>query len=462
MKYSLRTKLSLSYVLMAFLCIGLISAFTNVILEKQFREYIINNQEIKNKEIVNMITQQYNIVGKWDSVSIENIGVSALENGLIVKVKDMTGQTIWDATKHNSGLCNQMLQHIANNMSSRYYNWQGNYVENKYAIKTSFQDVGNVEIGYYGPYYLNDNDLKFINTLNKFFIVTGIFSLILATLLGAIMSKRLSNPISRVIDTALLISKGQYKNKINEKSNTTEICQLISTVNNLSDTLEKQEKLRERLTSDVAHELRTPLATLQSHIEAMIDGIWETSNERLQSCHEEIIRISRMVGDLEKLAQVESENIILNKSQFNIFEIINNMVRNFESEFDKNNIKTYINGQNLTINADGDKITQVIINLLSNALKYTEANGKVTISLSDLGKEIELRVKDTGIGISQEDLPYIFERFYRADKSRNRQTGGAGIGLTITKAIIQAHNGTIEVESKLGEGTEFIIILPKI
>jgi signal transduction histidine kinase len=258
-----------------------------------------------------------------------------------------------------------------------------------------------------------------------------------------------------------MIAKGYFGDRSYERTSTKEISQLTDTINDLAETLETQEKLRKRLTGDVAHELRTPVATLQSHLEAMIDGIWEPSSDRLKSCHEETMRINRMIGDLEKLARYESDNMILDKEEFPLCELIKIMVQNFEKEFIQRNIKIQIQCENIMLFADRDKISQVLVNLISNALKYTNNNGQVTITAADSGDNTTIAVSDTGIGISEEDLPYIFERFYRADKSRNRTTGGSGIGLTIAKAIVEAHKGSISAAGKLNEGTVFTVVLPK-
>lgn len=461
MRYSLRTKLSLSYVIVALLLVAVISILTNFLLEKQFKNYIIQQQEQRNKETVNLISQQYKVSEKgWNGADIESIGVSALSNGIIVKVKDIDGRMIWDATVHNNGICTSMLAHMAQNMSSRYANFEGGYVEASYPVIKNFREVGSVSIGYYGPYYFNDNDLAFINTINKMLIGVGVFSLLFALVLGSIMARRLSMPISRVIASARQISKGYFGDRISDNSNTKEIGQLTTTINELAETLEKQEALRKRLSADVAHELRTPLATLQSHLEAMIDGIWKPDAERLKSCHEEIMRINRMVGDMEKLARYESENLILNKTDFNVSELIQHIMINFETDFAGKEIKTGFSGDEVIINADKDKISQVMVNLISNALKYTPQGGSLEIQVKDCDTNIEIVVSDTGMGIPPEDLTHIFERFYRADKSRNRMTGGSGIGLAIVKAIIEAHMGSVTVNSNLNKGTEFIVIIP--
>lgn len=457
---SLRTKLSLSYILIIVVSILLINVLTNVFVDKHFKEYVKSNQEQKNKQLISTLAAQYKGNGQWNLDVIDTIGVSALENGIIIKVTDLSGKKLWDATEHNNGMCQRIIEHMASN-SSQIWHSGGSYTEVPYAINYESTRVGTVEIGTYGPYTLTDQDLAFINTLNTVMLGVGLFSLILALFLGTLMAKRLSSPISRVITAAQLISKGYYSERISEKSTTREIGQLTATINNLAESLEKQELLRKRLTSDVAHELRTPIATLQSHMEAMIDGIWDADTERLKSCHEEIVRISKMVGDLEKLTKYEGENLNLNLEQFDIAELTKRLIQNFEPEYMNKGIEILFHGFKEEVSADKDKISQVIVNLLSNALKYTPQGGKVQVGIKGTDDLTQLVVKDNGQGIPQEDLPYIFERFYRADKSRNRQTGGSGIGLTITKAIIEAHGGRIEVKSSIETGTEFIVILPK-
>lgn len=461
MKYSLRTKLSISYVLVALICVALISFTSNIFLEKQFRKYVTRNLEKENRTTVDLISQEYHN-GIWDIQFIENVGVNALEKGMIIKVKEVSGKTIWDATVHNHGLCKQMIDHMSENMSSRYPNFQGKYVENRYPIHKDGGVIGYVEVGYYGPFYFNDDDLNFINTLNELVAAIGLFSLLFAFVLGSVMANRISTPVSRVIHSAQMISRGYFGDRVAEQSNTKEIRELTDTFNELAENLERQEALRKRLTADMAHELRTPIATLQSHLEAMVDGIWEPSAERLKSCHEEIMRISRMIGDLEKLTRYESDTFNLQKSEFDLAEAVQHIVNNFEPEYHSKSISLEFDGQTVITVADRDKISQVIVNLLSNALKYTPAGGKVAINLGDEEDCTRIDVRDTGIGIPVEDLPFIFERFYRADKSRTRTTGGTGIGLTIAKTIVEAHKGTITVESEPNKGTTFTVRLPKL
>ncbi|MPN30102.1 Sensor histidine kinase ResE [bioreactor metagenome] len=193
----------------------------------------------------------------------------------------------------------------------------------------------------------------------------------------------------------------------------------------------------------------------------MIDGIWEPTKERLESLNEEILRLTRMLSGLDKIAEIENNDIGLNRTYFDIFEFTNKLVLNFEFYIREKNITLNVEGSSLRIYADKDKIGQVIINLISNAIKYTNINGEISISILDKGNEVEFSITDNGAGIEKEDLPYIFERLYRADKSRSGNTGGNGMGLAVVKAIVDGHNGKITVKSESEFGSKFTVTLPK-
>lgn len=454
--------MSFSYAVISLLLVAVISFCINVLLQSQFQNYVIKQREQKNSDIVGIIEKQYNAFdGGWNTGVIANIGVNALEQGIIVKLKSEDGKTVWDATVHNNGLCVQMLTHMSQNMNSRYPGFKGGYEQKVYSIKAGSREVGHVELGYYGPYYFTDNDIAFLNSINTILVWAGVFSLVMALLAGAFMAKRMSGPISKSVKAAGQIAKGNFKQRITETSGTREMAQLTDTINHLADSLEEQENLRKRMAADVAHELRTPLANLQSSMEAMIDGIWEPSGERLESCHEEIIRLNRLVGDLERLERYEAENASLTVSEFDVSELIRHILHNFETEFQRKGVALSFEGEPEIIRADRDKISQVITNLVSNALKYTPAGGHTDVRVRGTEHAAELIVSDSGKGIPSGDIPYIFERFYRADRSRNRMTGGLGLGLTITKAIVEAHKGTIIVTSEVDRGTVFTVCLPK-
>jgi len=441
--------------------VGLMSLAANVGLNKQFENYVIQRQEKQTAEIIDLVEMKYEEENTWNTGYLEIIGMNALQNGMIIVIKDSEKGNIWSAYEHNNGLCQAMIMNMRANMYSYSDKWNGEYQEKSYPILQSDKQIGTLTTGYVGPYYFNDEELIFIKALNSLFLIAGICSLLIAFALGIFMSLRLSNPLNKIAKKALSLSEGRYKERLVDVSHTKEIEILIETINELSDALEHKDNLRKQLTQDVAHELRTPLTSVQGHMEAMLDGIWAMDNERLNSCYEEIIRIKKLIGSIENLSGVENENVLLHKEDFDLSRLIVRLLNNYENEFLTKNIKVNYLEKPVTIHADPDKMSQIFNNLLSNAIKYSSENGEITIKAEKEENKIIVRVKDTGIGIKEEDLPHIFERFYRGDKSRNRQTGGIGVGLTITRAIIEAHDGTIDVNSTYGQGSEFIIRLPQ-
>jgi len=462
--WSLRARLILSYVLVTILCVLIISALANGLLESSFRRYLRGSLEKRAQAVALQLGAQMRPDGSWNQAGLAAVGMAALEQGLIVRLSAPGGETVWDATVHNSGLCVQMLTHMARNMSSRYPNWQGQYTESLYPVRYSFQNVGSAAIGYYGPFFLNDEDLTFINSLNRLLLWAAVGALASATGLGLLVARRITVPLERVVRATQAIAGGRRDVLITEMTRVRELDGIAAAVNDLSRGLRDQEALRRRLTADMAHELRTPLATLQSHLEAMIDGIWQPDAERLAGLHEEILRINRLVSDLENLARYEGDSRSLHRRSLDIAALVEGIVRNHEPQFRAKGVALRFGSQEAdgasTLHVDPDKLSQAVINLLSNALKFTPAGGEVEVQVACGPQGAEIRVADSGIGIRPEDLPRVFERFYRVDGSRNRATGGVGIGLSIAKAIVEAHGGAISAASQPGEGAEFRIRLP--
>ncbi len=218
----------------------------------------------------------------------------------------------------------------------------------------------------------------------------------------------------------------------------------------------------QQITSDIAHELRTPLTNLQGYLEAILDGVWEAHNTRIQECYQEVIRLNKIVDELQELSLLEEDMFILHKEKFDFKELCHTVLRSFELASQEKNISIkLVVKSNEDILGDYNRIKQVLINLISNAIKYSYENGTVIVKYSVKKGYYIIEVSDNGIGIPEEDLPFVFERFYRTDKSRSKKTGGTGIGLAITKAIVENHNGTIIVKSNVNLGTSFFIKLPK-
>lgn len=462
MKFSLRSKLSLTIALVVLLTVAMISFLSNYFIQDQFKSYVSTQQEKAAKQIVESVSIQYDTVtDSWNTDFIHTIGMYALYDGYIVKVYDKTGKTVWDAETCDMSLCTQIMDDISHRMMAEYPTINGEFTTKTFPAIQDSKEIGSVSISYFGPYFLSEDDFLFLDALNKILIGIAIFSLLISIVTGVFLARQLSNPILKTVVATKDIADGKYGTRIHKDTGTREVDQLIGSINHLAQALEEQELLRRQLTADVAHELRTPLTTVQTHVEAMIEGVWEPTKERLESSYDEMSRLSSLVSDLENLAKVESDNLKLNKTETSLRELTKKALGSYEKELKDKNLNVEVEGNCSSVPADKDRISQVLINLISNAVKYTPDGGEIKITLSDTNNSIVFNIQDSGIGIPEEEIPNIFERFYRADKSRNRNTGGSGIGLAIVKSIVSAHGGTIEVDSKLNEGSNFIFTLPK-
>lgn len=461
MRVSLKLKIIFAFFSIVFLLIVSIGLTSDYFIEKRFEAYTLEKINDESHKIVNHITQSYQEEDRyWNLISLESIGVSAMENGYLIKVSDATDQLIWDATSYNKGFCSDILVKMEDNMQEQYPGFKGGYEEKSYVLLNGEKKFGSLTIGYYGPYFLSDNDLKYMKALKEHLIAVGCVSIILSLFLGLYISKILSRPLIKINENAQKIMHGNYRTSLDCQSTTLEICELSETINALSVALDNQEELRKRMTSDIAHELRTPITTLQSHLELIMEGIWQPDAERLNGLLKETSRLSNLVNDLSKIAQIEKEQLIIKMSEVDLYELAKQSVETLRSEFYIKNVSLRVKGDPSKMLGDAFKLNQVLINLLNNALKYTPEGGNVILEVTPQRDQIVLTVTDTGVGIPAEDLPFIFERFYRVDRSRARESGGAGIGLSIVKAIVAAHGGNIQVESKVNEGSRFIIKFP--
>ncbi|MDD3174150.1 MAG: ATP-binding protein [Herbinix sp.] len=459
---SLKSRLSLTILVIVLLTVGIISIFSNYFINKQFTDYLSKQQELKTQVITSSISNMYStFTDTWNMDYIHAVGMNSLYEGYIIKVYDKDNQIIWDAQSHNMTLCNQIMDDISNRMQIQYPQMNGEFTAVNYPLTLEGETIGSVSISYFGPFFLNENDFEFLHSLNTILVSVGLVSLIVSAIVGQILAKRISQPILKTVEVTKQIADGNYEVRLEEDTNTIELNMLVDSINHLAVSLETLEQLRKQLTEDVAHELRTPISILGSYLEAMTDGVWEPTEERLGSCYDEVMRMGKLVGDLEKLAKIESQNLKLDRQWIDLYEIVDKIVHNFQGEIANKQLQVSIDGPHTSLMADQNRLSQVVVNLISNAVKYSKEGSSISVILFETEDTAGFHVQDHGIGISEEELPYIFERFYRADKSRNRATGGSGIGLTIVKAIVEAHGGRVSVESNRDEGSKFTVILPK-
>lgn len=461
-KTSLNKRLIITLVSVILLVVVAIGVSINKVFQKKFGDYITKNYDKEVSAMLNSIESGYQD-NKWDTMSIKKMGDIAITKGIFVEVYDQDKNLVWGAMQSNRSRCHEVMGSIRNNMNNMHNNWDGDYtVELHELYDESQKPIGIASIGSYGSLYYMDNDVDFLNEINKIIAILGIVMTIITIMIAILIANKISRPIEVVSNMANEMGKGGYKKKLEYESNISEIDKLITSINELAYKLDEQENLRKRLTTDVAHELRTPLTNIQTHIEAMIDGIWEPSNDRLNSVNEEVIRLTHLVNELKNLAKFDSEKSKLELSEVDVPGIIKNTIYNNQGSALEKNINITSDIEDITTYLDKEKITQVVLNLLSNAIRYTNEYGNINIRAYRDNNDIKIHVKDDGIGIPKDKMNYIFERFYRIDESRSKDTGGIGVGLTIVKSIVHLHGGSIYVNSVEGKGSEFVVVIPEI
>lgn len=287
-------------------------------------------------------------------------------------------------------------------------------------------------------------------------------ALLAAVAVSILLSRRIVSPLQRMAAASQRIAAGQYDERVSIEG-ADEIAQLGARFNQMAEKLENTETMRRRLIGDVSHELRTPLTAIKGYMEGLMDGVLPASAETFEQVHREADRLARLVDDLQELSRVEAGAFSLEVHPIRLSDLVQTTVKRLSPAYEKKNVRLSWNlpADLPRVLADEDRLIQVLTNLLGNALMYTPPSGTVTVTAAQVGGEVQVSIKDTGIGIPAESLPHIFDRFYRVDKSRSRGAGGgSGIGLTIAKAIIEAHGGQIWAESEgEGQGSAFIFTL---
>jgi two-component system, OmpR family, sensor histidine kinase BaeS len=302
----------------------------------------------------------------------------------------------------------------------------------------------------------------FRQALNQALLVGGAAALVAGLVASALVTRQIAGPVQRLAAAARRLAAGHYAERV-PPSDTTELDVLTHAFNEMAAALEASEARRLQLIGDVAHELRTPISTLEGYLDGLVDGVVEPNEETWALLREEAGRVRRLVEDLHALWRSETSPLHLDLAILTAAELIESSVTRLDPDFVAKGLALNVSiPQDVPqVRADRDRALQILTNLLSNALRYTSSPGEVEITAAREGVAVRFSVRDTGVGLAPEDLPRVFERFYRVDKSRSRALGGSGVGLAIAKALVEAMGGRIWVTSPgLGQGTTFSFTLP--
>ncbi|GKU24588.1 sensor histidine kinase [Clostridium folliculivorans] len=453
---SIRRKLSIMFFICSLAAILLITVFVNLTITKKFDDYMVDTQNKRYERIVSYFQEIYKREGKWSKDSGIEMMHEAYMGNYCLTLLDSNEKTIWgmDANDIKNNL----------NFNTMMVKDTGVYTSKRFSIEVDNKKVGYVDIGQYSSVLLSEEDVNFKLSINKSIIASGFIAMIITIVISLYFSKQFSRPIKEVSKMSVSLSRGNFDTKSVTKSNMKELENLRTSVNVLAEKLKQQDMLRKRLVSDISHEIRTPLNILQNNLEAMIDGIFPITDDRLKDLNDEVIRFGKLLSNLELLKQFESESIKANFETVDVNQILKSICEDFYMEAQNQGIQIDYNvqkNQQYYITGDKDKLRQVFINIISNSIKFSKDSGKINVNMYPKDQKIIVEIKDNGIGIKEEDQPFIFERLYRGDKSRN-EIDGSGIGLTIVKNILDLHLADIEVESKEKMGTKFTIYFDKV
>ena len=305
--------------------------------------------------------------------------------------------------------------------------------------------------------------IDFRASFNEALMYAALAAMVVAIALSLYLSRGVIAPVRAMSLATQRIADGRYDERV-QVHGTDELAQLAMRFNQMAEKLNQTESMRRRLIGDVSHELRTPLTAIKGSMEGLMDGVLPATNETYQQIHTEADRLNRLVDDLQELSRVEARAYQLDIRPLDVSSLVQTATKRLAPQFESKRISLDLElAPDLPrILADEDRAVQVLTNLTGNALQYTPEGGRIIISAKQIGDEVQISVCDTGIGIPPEHLAHIFDRFYRVDKSRSRQSGGgSGIGLTIARALVEAHGERIWVESAgMGQGSTFTFTLP--
>jgi signal transduction histidine kinase len=471
MRHSLRTRLTLSFLIAIVVTAGIVVLLANLITANRFRGLVAFSGRRYAQRLAPVFADYYAAAGGWEGVEdlmafVQDTGRQAPPHapmprhvmpmsGMVdpgserLLLVDLDGHVVADSQPGDS---------VPRNLSSN--------LDRGAEIVVGGQQVGTL-IVYSGLGKLTPSQEDFLRQVNTLMLIAGSVAALGVLIVGSLQARRIVKPVRALATAAHRVADGDLSQRISVTSDD-ELGEMAAAFNAMAAELERQHELRHRAMADVAHELRTPLSVLQVQLESIEDNLTEPTPEVIAGLQDDLAHLSRLVEDLRTLTladagelRVETEPVEMRGLVRDVVERVQVTARAGEVDLTTRLPDDDLHEAPLHVIGDGQRLTQVLLNLLSNALQHTPPGGRVIVAAQQVENEIHLTVQDTGEGISPDDLPHVFERFYRADRARSRDAGGSGLGLSIAKSLVEAQGGTITVDSQVGQGSVFTVILPQ-
>ncbi|MCC7355036.1 MAG: HAMP domain-containing protein [Anaerolineae bacterium] len=441
MWHSLRFRLLLATVLVALVAVSVAAFVAARRTTGEFQRYVEYGDLLRYRRFAPVLARSYSANQSWDNVQpeVERMGQIAGQRVLVV---DTRGNVVGDSERSLLG------KPVS---ASRFPPVVG--------ILVGGTRVGSVYVEPIpGP---READRAFLSAVNRSLLLGALIACLAAVLVTVGLSSRIVRPVEQLTAAVQRMERGDLTARVSVDTQD-EIGQLGHAFNAMAGSLAQQEQLRRNMVGDVAHELRTPLTNLRGYLEAARDGLLTPDGALVDNLYEETMLLNRLVADLQELALADAGQLALVRQPVSMVRIVEQAVTMLRPQADAKGLALLVNlpSDLPPIDADPERVGQVLRNLLNNAIAHTPRAGEITVIARKVNQEVVVSVHDTGAGIAPEHLPHIFDRFYRADKSRARRTGGAGLGLAIVKQLVEAHGGSLTVESEPGRGSTFTFTLP--
>jgi two-component system sensor histidine kinase BaeS len=440
---SLRLRLSIAFVAVAALAVGLATLLSTQGLEPRLTDAAEARISRSVDRLSAAVAARYRSQGRWSEGAARDLEHLALTTGMRLVIVRPNGRPI--RTPDSGRMLADALR--GQGATSR-------------PIFVNGARAGAIHAAPMGGSLLSPADVNLRDSLDRLHMIAGAIAIAIALVAALLLAQTMTAPMRRIRATAQRMERGDLDAAV-EPGGDAEVRAVGHALNRLAETLQHEDRLRRENVADLAHELRTPVSGMLSRIEAAQDGVLSDEGANLEAMHVEALRLQRLLDDLDRLAAAERPGLLLDMGVLDFAVVAKSEADQMEASFAEKGIALERDLAPTTVEGDRDRLAQIIANLLSNALRYTEPGGRVEIRVAPQGQSAVLEVGDTGIGIEAQDLEHIFKRFWRADKSRSRATGGTGIGLAIVRELVIAHNGRIDVESAPGQGSRFRVTFPK-
>ena len=452
MKFSLQQKMILAFSVVVIVSIGGVVIFANLDSQRQVNRYLTRGGQYGVMELVEALEDYYEYKGTWsmvgevaDAYSQRHGRKNAHGKASELTLTDQNHFIVWSNAGQVKG------EKLTGEMTSR-----------SLEIHSGGQTVGYLVVEN-GVLQAPDDIAPFVNRLRRAIFLAGGFGILLAIGLAVLVSKYLLEPIKVITSASTQLSTGDFSTRVDIKGND-EIAMLAKTFNQLARNLELAEERKQSLTADAAHELRTPIAVQKAQLEGMLDGVLPLTQKNVLIALQQTNFLSRLVEDLRLLAMADAGEVRLEMRILNIVNLVQQVVAGFQAQaaLEGTNLVTVFrpDGEELWIHTDADRVSQILQNLISNALRYGQKGGRILISTRKESAKLVISVQDDGSGIPSTALPHLFERFYRHERARTRENGGSGLGLAISKKLALLLGGDLSGANSPEGGAVFSLELP--